>query len=65
MDHCRRHQGKLLLSSRVRLLEGGAQAFCIYMCINLSGGDVRMTEHLFYAHNLGTIFEQVRSKAMA
>ena len=49
----------------MRLLEGGSQAFCIYMSINLSGGDVRMTEHLFYAHNLGTIFEQVRSKAMA
>ena len=35
------------------------------MCVDLSGGNVRMTEHLFYAHNIGAVFEQVRSKAMA
>lgn len=54
-----------LSSSRVGLFEGGAQAFCIYMRIDLSGGDVRMPEHLFDAHDFGTVFEQVRGKTVA
>ena len=35
------------------------------MCVDLSGGDARVPEHLFYAHDFGAVLEQVRGEAVA
>ena len=35
------------------------------MSIDLRGRDVRVAEHLFYAHDFGTVFEQVRGEAVS
>ena len=35
------------------------------MSIDLRGRNVRVPEHLFYAHDFGTVFEQVRGEAVS
>ena len=49
----------------VRFLEGLLEAFGIHVRVDLRGGNVRMPEHFFDAHDFGAVFEQVRGKTVA
>ena len=49
----------------MRFLECGFEAFGVYVRVDLRGGDVRVSEHFFDAHDFGTVFEEVRCKTVA
>jgi hypothetical protein len=48
----------------VGLLERRLQAFRIHVSVDLGSGNVRVSEHLLYAHDLGAVFEQVRGETV-